>query len=174
MNTGELVTDIGTVLDGEAAVSYTHLDVYKRQDHAYLPIWLLKSGTCPQAIATDLREGPILQATHNAFRYRVQNRLVLRQCDGLAAVRPEEADDIAITGMGGELIAAILERAPWVCDEQKRLILQPIDVYKRQDLEAAERLNIPVMLAQSLPGKVAPQTAGIIIKQAIYSMLHGE
>ena len=42
------------------------------------------------------------------------------------------------------------------------------------DLEAAERLNIPVMLAQSLPGKVAPQTAGIIIKQAIYSMLHGE
>ncbi|MGI6261931.1 MAG: tRNA (adenine(22)-N(1))-methyltransferase [Acutalibacteraceae bacterium] len=95
-------------------------------DHAYLPIWLLKSGTCPQAIATDLREGPILQATHNAFRYRVQNRLVLRQCDGLAAVRPEEADDIAITGMGGELIAAILERAPWVCDEQKRLILQPM------------------------------------------------
>lgn len=42
------------------------------------------------------------------------------------------------------------------------------------DLDAAERLNIPVILAQSLPGKVAPQTAGIMIKQAIYSMLHGE
>lgn len=95
-------------------------------DHAYLPIWLLKSGTCPQAIATDLREGPILQATHNAFRYRVQSRLILRQCDGLASVRPEEADDIAIAGMGGELIAAILERAPWVRDARKRLILQPM------------------------------------------------
>ncbi|MDD6174974.1 MAG: class I SAM-dependent methyltransferase [Firmicutes bacterium] len=95
-------------------------------DHAYLPIWLLKSGTCPQAIATDLREGPILRATHNAFRYRVQNRLVLRQCDGLAAVAPEEADDIAIAGMGGELIARIIEQAPWVREEQKRLILQPM------------------------------------------------
>ena len=36
--TGELVMDVGTVLDGESAVkegliavSYTHLDVYKRQ-----------------------------------------------------------------------------------------------------------------------------------------------
>ena len=42
------------------------------------------------------------------------------------------------------------------------------------DFEAAKRLNIPVVLAQSLPGKVAPQTAGIIIKQAIYNMLRGE
>lgn len=95
-------------------------------DHAYLPIWLLKSGKCPQAIATDLREGPILQATHNAFRYRVQNRLILRQCDGLASVHPDEADDIAIAGMGGELIVSILEQAPWVRDKQKRLILQPM------------------------------------------------
>ncbi len=95
-------------------------------DHAYLPIWLLKSGTCPQAMGTDLREGPILRATHNAYRYRVQNKLVLQQCDGLAGVNPSDAEDIAITGMGGELIAQILQNAPWVRDAKKRLILQPM------------------------------------------------
>lgn len=42
------------------------------------------------------------------------------------------------------------------------------------DLEAAQRLNIRVILAESLPGKVAPQSAGVIIKNAIYKMMRGE
>ena len=95
-------------------------------DHAYLPIWLLKSGICPQAIGADLREGPILRAANNAYRYRVQNRLILRQCDGLSAIESSEADDVAVTGMGGELIVGIIEHTPWLRDPQKHLILQPM------------------------------------------------
>lgn len=42
------------------------------------------------------------------------------------------------------------------------------------DFEAAKRLNIKTILASGLPGKVAPQTAGIIIKNAIYQMIREE
>ena len=39
------------------------------------------------------------------------------------------------------------------------------------DFEAAKRLNIKTILATGLPGKVAPQTAGIIIKNAVFARL---
>ena len=41
-------------------------------------------------------------------------------------VAPDEVEDIAIAGMGGETIAAILEGAPWVKDARLRLVLQPM------------------------------------------------
>ena len=40
------------------------------------------------------------------------------------------------------------------------------------DLEAAGRLGRTVIWALSLPGKVAPVTAGAAIKNTIYNMLH--
>ncbi len=42
------------------------------------------------------------------------------------------------------------------------------------DFEAAKRLNVKTILATGLPGKVAPQTAGIIIKNEIYQMIREE
>lgn len=50
----------------------------------------------------------------------------LRLSDGLAALKRDEVDDIVIAGMGGELIASILGRAPWVQDEALQLVLQPM------------------------------------------------
>lgn len=40
------------------------------------------------------------------------------------------------------------------------------------DLEAAARLGVKVIWALSLPGKVAPVTAGKSIKITIYNILH--
>lgn len=40
------------------------------------------------------------------------------------------------------------------------------------DFEAAARLGVKVIWALSLPGKVAPVTAGKSIKSAIYNILH--
>ncbi len=42
------------------------------------------------------------------------------------------------------------------------------------DFEAAERLSIPTVHALSLPGKVAPKTSGIIIKNAVYNIIREE
>lgn len=42
------------------------------------------------------------------------------------------------------------------------------------DFEAAERLNIKAIRALSLPGRVAPRTSGIIIKNAVYNIIKEE
>lgn len=95
-------------------------------DHAYLPVWLVKTGLCPRCIACDVRQGPLLRAKNTVQRYAAGGEVALRLSDGLDAVRADEADDIVVAGMGGELIARILERCPWVKDGAKRLVLQPM------------------------------------------------
>ena len=92
-------------------------------DHAYIPIWLLQTGRCVDAIASDIRPGPLHNAEKDAEKYGVASRLELRLCDGLSGCCPEDADTVIIAGMGGETIVGILEAAPWVWD--KHLILQP-------------------------------------------------
>ena len=94
-------------------------------DHAYLPAALILGGRIPSAVAADLRKGPLENAEATVRTYGIADRVQLRLSDGLKLVLPEEADDIVIAGMGGILIAEILEAAPWVKDKKKRLILQP-------------------------------------------------
>lgn len=95
-------------------------------DHAYLPIWLLKAEQIPTALACDVNEGPLHTAEQNAVRYHVEDRLSLRLSDGLRSVLPEEAEDIVIAGMGGELILRMVCETPWLQNDQKQLILQPM------------------------------------------------
>lgn len=94
-------------------------------DHAYLPVRLLLDGRIEYAIAADLREGPLSRARETAARYGVEGRISFRLCDGLSGVGREEVDTVAIAGMGGETIAAILSAAPWT-REGTRLLLQPM------------------------------------------------
>lgn len=95
-------------------------------DHAYLPVWLIQNGVIDHAIAADLRQGPLDRARDTAERYSVSEQMDFRLCDGLTGVRAEEADAIAIAGMGGETIAHILSRAPWTRGEGITLLLQPM------------------------------------------------
>ena len=95
-------------------------------DHAYLPVRLLLDGRVEYAIAADLREGPLSRARETAARYGVEGRISFRLCDGLSGVGREEADTVAIAGMGGETIAAILAAAPWVREQGCLLLLQPM------------------------------------------------
>lgn len=94
-------------------------------DHAYLPVWLWLQGRTPSAIACDLRSGPLARAQETGRRYAADG-VRFRLGDGLSILNPEEADVIAIAGMGGEHIAAILESAPWTADGKHLLLLQPM------------------------------------------------
>lgn len=95
-------------------------------DHAYLPVWLLLNGVIGSAIAADLREGPLERARQTAAQYGVSKQMSFRLCDGLSAISPEEAEVIAIAGMGGDTIINILTAAPWTKAAGKTLLLQPM------------------------------------------------
>lgn len=93
-------------------------------DHGYLPIWLLKTGAVPRAVASDINRGPLDAARFHGELYGVGDSLRLVQGDGLSAIAPEDAEDIVIAGMGGELILRIICSAPWLVS--KHLVLQPM------------------------------------------------
>lgn len=95
-------------------------------DHAYLPIWLAKQGQISRAIAADVNIGPLKKAAFNIRRYHVEDRVEARLSDGLNEIFPNEADDIVLAGMGGELISELMASAPWLKNGEKHLILQPM------------------------------------------------
>ena len=97
-------------------------------DHAKLPVWLIKSGKIPFAIASDLRKKPLEAAESTAKKYGVLDKIELRLSDGLHAYSPHEIDDITIAGMGGELILKIISEAAWLQSKLYRLILQPMSM----------------------------------------------
>ena len=94
-------------------------------DHAYLPVWLSLHRRVSCAIASDLRKGPLERARLTGRTYGAEN-IEYRLCNGLAEIRGEEVDTIAIAGMGGETIASILSAAPWTKDGNHTLLLQPM------------------------------------------------
>ncbi len=95
-------------------------------DHAHLPLWLVQTGVCPFAIASDIVPGPVAAATHTVTQAGESGRISVRLGSGLSTVLPEEVDDIVIAGMGGETMVSILQAAPWVQHTRYRLILQPM------------------------------------------------
>lgn len=95
-------------------------------DHGYLPAWLVKGGKCKSAVAADLRKSPLENAAETLRIYGVEDKVSLRLSDGLDCILPDEADDIVFAGMGGTLIAQLMERTDWLKDKSKRLIIQPM------------------------------------------------
>lgn len=95
-------------------------------DHGYLPIHLCLTDKIPSALACDINPLPLRSAEENIVKYHLSGRIVTRLSDGLNKVREDEADDIVIAGMGGELIRDILAAAPWVRNSSKQLVLQPM------------------------------------------------
>ena len=94
-------------------------------DHGYLPVWLLQHGRIESAIASDINALPLDHARATAREYSVTERMDFRLCPGLAKIKAEECDAIAIAGMGGETIWGILAAAPWTRDGRHTLLLQP-------------------------------------------------
>ena len=95
-------------------------------DHAYLPIYLCKSGIVNTALASDINKGPVAAAVENIREYGVEGNVTAVLSDGLMGAKDFNPDDIAILGMGGELIASIIDKADWVKNENVHLILQPM------------------------------------------------
>ena len=95
-------------------------------DHAYLPNELVERGQIEAAIAGEVVEGPFQSAVKNVEAHGLKEKIQVRLANGLAAF--EEADQVSvitIAGMGGRLIARILEEGLDKLANVERLILQP-------------------------------------------------
>ncbi len=104
VNNGDRVADIGC-------------------DHGYLSIHLLTTGIAKSCIASDVAEGPLQSAMRNARKYGVQENIAFYLSDGVRNI-PRDFDTLVCAGMGGDTMIHILESAPWLQNEQYRLILQ--------------------------------------------------
>lgn len=94
-------------------------------DHAYLCLYLVEQGA-ERAAASDIRPGPLEAAKAHISACGRSDRVRAVLCPGLEAFGPEDADTVSICGMGGEMIASILEAAPWTAKGDHKLVLQPM------------------------------------------------
>lgn len=95
-------------------------------DHAWLPICLLQDRQASRVILTDSKEGPLLKAKKNLQTAGItMDPGDIRRGDGLSVLAPGEAAVLIIAGMGGLLIARILEADPAKSHSFQQLILQP-------------------------------------------------
>lgn len=96
-------------------------------DHAKLAIYLIQSGICARVLATDIGNGPIEKAREAVARRKFRTEpldryITVRQNDGLCGMENERAERIFILGMGGELIASILEKAAFLHTTERKTV----------------------------------------------------
>ena len=96
-------------------------------DHAHLPIYLVQQGICPRVIAADIGEGPLRNGMEAVCAAGLEDKIELRLSDGFSRFAAEEPIDCWImAGMGGTLMARLLDAAPWLCRPGTVIAAQPV------------------------------------------------
>ncbi len=79
-------------------------------DHAYVPIYLYKSGITTNIIAVDNNDKPLQSAIKNIKKHDLDGKFEVYKSDGVQNVKHlKEIDTIIIAGLGGNTIAKILK-----------------------------------------------------------------
>jgi len=96
-------------------------------DHALLPVAAVESGKAVFAIEGEVNPGPFDAACKGVAEAGLGKVISVRRGDGLEVLEPDEVNCITIAGMGGALIAAILDRgqSQGKLKEVTTLLLQP-------------------------------------------------
>lgn len=95
-------------------------------DHGFLPAYLVLNGRIKRAVAADINEGPLASCRTLVNEYALGEKIKCVLSDGLENIPENEAEDIAICGMGGELIADILSKCEWAKRADKHYIFNPM------------------------------------------------
>jgi len=94
-------------------------------DHALLPSFLVQQGMISFAVAGEVNPGPFDAANRQVRDAGMSTAISVRRGDGLSVLAAGEVDAITIAGMGGSLIASILEAGKDKLEGVTTLVLQP-------------------------------------------------
>ena len=75
-------------------------------DHALLDIYLVRQNKNIRAVASDVKEGPVLQAKKNIEQEKLEEVIEVRLGDGLSTYT-KDIDTVIISGIGGRNIISI-------------------------------------------------------------------
>ena len=100
-------------------------------DHAFVPIHLVKRGVCSRAVAADINKGPAARALRHVEEQGLTEKIQVLCADGLKNRAFLPCSDIVIAGMGGELIAQIIDQSLFAKRAGVRFVLQPMTKAER-------------------------------------------
>ena len=112
---GDLVEDNSFVLDVGC-------------DHALLDIYIVDKYKNVKAIASDINKGPLKQAKENIKKYKLENKIILKQANGLNSYQ-KEIDTIVLSGLGSITIIGILKDKKEILKEIKNIIISSNNDY---------------------------------------------
>ncbi len=95
-------------------------------DHGFLPAYLIENGKIRSAVASDINEGPLNSCRRLVDELGLDGRITCVLSNGLQGVDSQSVEDVSFCGMGGELIAQLMEETPWVKDERLHFIFNPM------------------------------------------------
>ena len=95
-------------------------------DHALLPCELISQNKCRAVIATDIMPGPVLRARKQVKKAGYEKRIAVVTGDGMKPALKYRPSVYIIAGMGGELIASIIEDCREKIPEGTKFVLQPM------------------------------------------------
>lgn len=134
----ERLTEIARLAEGADTVC----DV--GSDHGKLACWLVQTGRAARAIATDISAPSLKKAERLAEELGLADEVPTRVGDGLDPIADGEADVVVIAGMGGDLIARILERAREQGKRFGRFVLSP-NTHAERVREQVQRMGHTVV-----------------------------
>lgn len=95
-------------------------------DHGKLSLEMIRSGAAKQVIASDISSASLSKTKLLAVKHSLESKLHCIISDGFSSYSKDEIQAAVICGMGGELIAEILDTGIDISHSLKRIIMQPM------------------------------------------------
>ncbi|MBE6827242.1 MAG: SAM-dependent methyltransferase [Ruminococcaceae bacterium] len=137
-------------------------------DHAYLPAYLIAENRIKRAVASDINENPLKNAENTVKQENLEDRIELRLSDGFENINENDGTEIVIAGLGGLMIAEMLNKTPWLQNKKYHLVIQPMTHFEDvrftlnqngfeidREVVASEGKHVYLILSARYIGKVS-------------------
>ena len=94
-------------------------------DHGRLSVYLMQQCAAARGYACDIRPQPLDKAKQLLSRKGLSAKVETILTDGLIGLEGRGITDVIVAGIGGEVLAHIVEEAAFLKDSSVRIILQP-------------------------------------------------